>query len=512
MRMFRQSSGSNQGHLVLTQFDAYQDGVLTEAEMAAFCRHLNACEACRMRLESQIEIARRLAGEASPQAALSPAAVARIQQNVFSRMRRALIMNNVRAVTGATAAVAVLTLIVIFFVWQSRVITIVGIGGQLKPDLAPASQVVPEVEEVVVEEPVIEEPAVEVDAEPQAIVEPVTDAQLFEAVSAADAAAVEELLAAGANPDAVKPSGYPILKQAVLDSIKNHNTEIVTLLVENGANVNQLDGGGQAVLPLAAGASQFEVVQLLLKAGADPNGTSSVNVEDVGMLADAPALTHAILANNLEVVQLLIDHGADLALAESGAGLTPLHVAASLDRARVIEILLANGANPDPPGNKTPLHIASEIQKVRSAQVLLDGDANPNAQTERGKTALMYAVSLGQTPQFGSTGIVTVLLEGGADPNLADENGKTVLHYAAAKGKDDAMRILIAHGASMDLQDNDGNTALHSAARSGRNKGVSVLIELGAAVDLQNAEGQTPLDVAKNEPVAELLREAGAGE
>jgi ankyrin repeat protein len=411
----------------------------------------------------------------------------------------------------------VLALIVIFFVWQSRVINIVSISDQLKPDLAPVEQVVPEVVEVVVEEPVVEEPvveeaAVEVDAEPPAVVGPVTDEQLFEAVASADAAAVEELLAAGANPDAVKPSGYPILKQAVLDSIKSHNTEIVALLVENGADVNQLDGGGQAVLPLAAGAPQPEIVQLLLDAGADPNGRSSVNVEDVGMLASAPALTHAILANNLEVVELLIDRGADVELAESGGDLTPIHVAASLDRAPMIEILLKNGANPDPPGNKTPLHIASEIQKVRSAQVLLDGGANPNAQTERGKTALIYAVSLGQTPQFGSTGIVTVLLEGGADPNLADENGKTVLHYAAAKGKDEAVRILIAHGASIDLPDKDGNTALHSAARSGRTKVVAALIELGAALELQNGEGETPLDAAKNEPVAELLREAGAGE
>jgi ankyrin repeat protein len=356
------------------------------------------------------------------------------------------------------------------------------------------------------------EPSQMATEEPQtAVVGPITDEHLFEAVSAADAAAVEQLLAAGANPDAIKPSGYPILKQAVLDSIKSHNTEIVTLLVENGADVNQLDGGGNAVLPLAAGARQLDVVRLFLDAGADVNGTSTLIITDVGPLADAPAVIHAVVGNTIEVLELLISHGADLDKTETSSNKTALHIAATLDRAKIIELLLENGANPDPPGNKKPLHFASEIHKVKSAQALLNGGADPNAQTEAGKTPLMYAVSLGKTSQFGSTGIVTLLLENGADPNLTDENGKTVLHYAAAGiEKDEAVRILIEHGASIDLQDNYGNTALHVAAKNGRMEVVSTLIEEGTSLDMQNEEGQTPLDVAKNEPVIELLQKAAS--
>ncbi len=519
MRMFKQSSGSNQGHLALTHFDAYQDGVLTEAQKAAFRQHLDSCSECRASIESQIQITRQLVSEASPQATLSPAAVARIQKNVSSRMRRALIMNNVRNVTGATAAAAVLVLVVVFFVWQSRLIDIVGIGKPVQSDLVAMEQAVPEVEE----------PAVEADSEQPTVVEPVTDEQLFEAVSAADAAAVEQLLAAGANPDAIKPSGYPILKQAILDSIKSRNTDIVTLLVENGADVNQLDSAGNAMLPMAAaaGAPQLEVVQLLLDAGADPNGTSAVtdpylaaSVTWAGIdttFADSPALIHAVLGNNVDVVELLIAHGADLELAESSANLTALHTAAGYNRPTIVETLLAHGANPDPPGSRTPLQITSVFQDVRSAQILLDGGADPNAQTEKGETPLILAVNQRIAPRLDttapktSTGIVTVLLEGGADPNLADENGKTALHYAAAFGKDEAVQILIEHGASIDVQDNYSNTALHSAAKNGESKVLSILIEQGAALDIQNEEGQTALDVAKDEAIIELLTGAGAG-
>ena len=156
--------------------------MLTEAQTAAFRRHLDTCPQCRTWAENQVQITRQLISEASPPATLSPAAVARIQQNVFSRMRRALIMNNVRTVAGATAAVAVLALIVVFFVWQNRTLNTVGIVEQVVPQLPAVEQVIPEVDM-----------AAQATAEPAAV-ETITDEQLFEAVSAADAAAVERLL------------------------------------------------------------------------------------------------------------------------------------------------------------------------------------------------------------------------------------------------------------------------------------------------------------------------------
>jgi anti-sigma factor RsiW len=72
MPMLRQSPVSNQEHLALTHFDAYQDGMLTEEEQAAIRQHLDGCDECRARVESQMKITRQLVSEASPEATLPP--------------------------------------------------------------------------------------------------------------------------------------------------------------------------------------------------------------------------------------------------------------------------------------------------------------------------------------------------------------------------------------------------------------------------------------------------------
>jgi ankyrin repeat protein len=517
-RMFKKLFDSNGDHLAGAQFDAYRDGALTEVETAVYRKHLETCETCRTRFEKQVHIGRLLTREISPEAILSPAAAARIEQNISIRMRRALIMNNVRNVSSAVAAVAVLALIIILFVWQSRTVGLFGISKPVAPELAAVEEVVPEIEtadeaDAEVQEDLVAAEAITEEEPVEVALEVVSDEQLFEAVDARDAAAVKQLLEAGADPNAIKPSGYPVLKAAFLDGLKSNDMDIVTLLVENGADVNLVDGGGNAVLPLAASERKIEIVQLLLDAGADANGTSTIMVEDMeAVLKDAPAIMHAAIGNDLEVVERLIAHDADLDQAETLGNQTTLHVAAFLDRPKVIEMILANGANPDPPGSMTPLMIAADYQNLMSAEAMLAGGADPNAQTkQKRKSALMYGLSRGQDPSFTSIGITEVLLEGGADPNLQDDGGRTALHYAANQNKRAVIPLLIDFGAAIDMQDDSGNTALHLAAQRGRTELVGVLIEQGAALDLRNEEGQTAFDVAKNDEIRELLREAGAG-
>ena len=85
-------------------------------------------------------------------------------------------------------------------------------------------------------------------------------------------------------------------------------------------------------------------------------------------------------------------------------------------------------------------------------------------------------------------------------------------HYAAQQGKDYAIPILLVHGASVDKQNNAGNTALHLAAMGHRARTIPILLEHGASSDLKNSEGETALDVAKEDEIIEMLREAAVGE
>jgi CubicO group peptidase (beta-lactamase class C family) len=108
-------------HFVIAHFDAYQDGALSTTETAVYDRHLQTCAACAAWAQEQKDLGVRLRSEMAPLAALAPAAAARIQHNLYSSMKRAMIMNNIRNSVAAVGAIAVLALVVGAVAWwQSR--------------------------------------------------------------------------------------------------------------------------------------------------------------------------------------------------------------------------------------------------------------------------------------------------------------------------------------------------------------------------------------------------------
>ncbi len=444
MPILKRLSGSNEKHLATTHFDAYQDGALTEAQTATYRQHLAICHECQAWVDNQMRISQQLRSEASPPATLSPAAAARIQQNIYSRMRRAMIMNNVKSFVGATVVLALLAVVVGNFVWQSRNLEPVETEGQ---------------------------PALQLET-----VEGTLDDQLVEAVVANDAAAVKRLLEAGANPDVVDSAGNPIWKSALLGVQISGKPDIVGLLIEYGADPNGLDINGDAFLPQAAEMGQLEVVQLLLDAGADVNATMAFGEGDK-RFENATSLMGAASANHIEIVALLIAHGAEVNQVDSIYQRSALHTAAWENSVESVQILIDNGADLNRrstfSGGQTPLHFAAFNSAVEAVQVLIAAGADVDIQTEAGLTPLMNSLNWGFRNNLSE--IVTALLAGGANPNLQDGDGNTALHYASSKGWADP---------------------------------IPILIEYGAALDVMNNNGDTPLDVAETGEIAELLREA----
>ena len=117
MSFMQRNKESATEHFVVTHFDAYQDGTLAQTETAVYEQHLKTCRECREWALRQENLAARLEMEMAPAAALAPASAARIQQNLYSSMRRAVIMNNVRTSVAAVGAIAVLALIVGAVAW-----------------------------------------------------------------------------------------------------------------------------------------------------------------------------------------------------------------------------------------------------------------------------------------------------------------------------------------------------------------------------------------------------------
>jgi ankyrin repeat protein len=160
------------------------------------------------------------------------------------------------------------------------------------------------------------------------------DSPLVWACRAGHRAAAERLLDAGAYLRAEGLGGGPIEAAA-----QRGHLAMVEMLLARGADP-------QIALSHAATAGQLKIVRLLVSAGAS---------------ADAKALVAAVQAEQLESTRLLIAFGAPVN-EQSGAGFTGLHCAAYNGNTDILELLLAQGADPsiiDQDG-KTAAQIAEE--------------------------------------------------------------------------------------------------------------------------------------------------------
>lgn len=316
------------------------------------------------------------------------------------------------------------------------------------------------------------------------------------------AASAEALLNHGADPNARNPNGLTALHQAAAQGA----IKIIEVLVAHKADTNAIDDAGYTPLHGAIrygiGKGGIGVVEVLAKHGANANIQNG---------PDGKTLLHeAISEDKIDIIQLLLSHGADVN-AVSKHGATSLHFAASQGTTKIAELLLANNADlnaRDSWGN-TPLHNAIRsglrTQGIGIIQVLVKRGANINTKNDRdGKTPFHVAVSKGDVE------VVRLLLSHGADVNARDKYGATSLHSAASEGTTKIAELLLANKADINARDSFGNTPLHNAILSGLHiEGIGIietLIKQGANINAKNDNGETLLHLGISEGDAEVVQ------
>src|SRR5208283_3075670 len=153
-------------------------------------------------------------------------------------------------------------------------------------------------------------------------------------------------LAAGNLPskeDDRRSSGVPtkssekasIENQLGLAAARGHFMQVKSLL-DKGAPVDGKNTDGWTALMLASGNGRMDVMQLLIERGAD------INAKETG--AEVTSLMLASHQGQIEVVKLLLDKGAHID-AHAKNGETALMGASFEGRAEVVELLLERGAD-----------------------------------------------------------------------------------------------------------------------------------------------------------------------
>ncbi len=268
---------------------------------------------------------------------------------------------------------------------------------------------------------------------------------------------------------------------------------MVSLLIDNKADVNAQSETGRALLHVAVGkANRTQTLDTsIIKALLEAEGT---NVNAVDGDGKTP-LHEAAKSYDKEIVTVLLEAKGIYVTPLDNTSSTPLNLAFQQGRKHIVKILEETQQDIE------ALYSAVKSDNYEEVQSLLSKKVNVNSIDKNGKTPLHWAVGIGHKE------VVEALLGKGADVNTKNNYGNIPLHWAVGIGHKEIVEALLdKDGIDVNAQDNDGWTPLHFAAQNGEKDVVKALLDKGANVDVQNDEGETPFNSATDKGIQNLLQ------
>lgn len=259
------------------------------------------------------------------------------------------------------------------------------------------------------------------------------------------------------------------------------------------------------MLRTAAGLGQVDTATSLLEDHkVDPNAAE----EGTGLTA----LHQAVKIDQLVVVKILIDHGANWSTPD-GEGKTALHHSVHGRQLGCLEFLLCQGADTSLQdlGGMTVWHLAARESNVQALSILLSRPVNIASviglKAKDGRSALLY-VSANKSEEA-----MRLLVNAGSSLSDTASDGSSPLHYAASSGSLEVANFIFGQGIDPSVVNHDGSSAIHYAIENNsENLGemLHILIENGVDASQPRKDGCTPLKlivriIKVNSPSADQL-------
>ncbi|ARF02627.1 SWPV1-008 [Shearwaterpox virus] len=304
----------------------------------------------------------------------------------------------------------------------------------------------------------------------------IIDRLLFNCVRVKDYELVEILLSKQADINS------RLCVSSVCYAVNNEDIETVKLFLEKGFNVNSKDEIDNTALHYAVLSNNNNITQLLVDYKAD--------IKE----CDGYLLLHAVKANNIDIIKILLNNGINVNYVND-KGYTALHYAVENNKLDIVNLLLGKGAN---------IEIVNECSFINNIikfrftnyynmiELMLSYKANVN-NIHDNYAPLHLAIDEEDEE------IIKLLIRYGADINIKNTyNDSSPLHHAVKSVNKNILKILLDKGADVNSLNRYGCTPIYYAVCNNNIDVVNILLEYGADVNVIDLSGNTPLTVSGN--------------
>ncbi|KAL2428139.1 hypothetical protein ABEF91_007309 [Exophiala dermatitidis] len=352
---------------------------------------------------------------------------------------------------------------------------------------------------------------------------------------------VQLCLTYGGDANLMMPNGNTLLVQAIN---KTTPKKLLELMLNYGSDPNGKNSEGQTPLFTAIQEKRVDLMTLLLDHGADPNlpgpkhplWPSTYQPKALQLLLSRGADTKkcpgvlelATSINNVESVNILLKAGVDPNAKKDGI-YTPLCTAIRDNRAELVSLLLANGADPNVMASEYPAWKCVSHYRTQLLPQLIAAGADlhkpkgilEKAVAHNNKEALMYLLSQGVNPNDrspeGNTPLTTairddrgemvdILLSRGADPSVRGQEWPICM----AVKRPEILKKLLPHVSNP----RSVKGVMEQAVMANQLESIKLLLKAGVSVEDKTGGVFSPLTTAIREDRKDIVRflldEAGA--
>lgn len=249
----------------------------------------------------------------------------------------------------------------------------------------------------------------------------------------------------------------------------------------------------------------IDQIKALLYNNSDSNNAGTIENLNARDNNGNSALILAAEHGHIEIVEALIDEGADIEL-QNNRSETAYTKALQNGNTKILEILELAGAKIE----KTLAQIFDEYRDDTALVYIIElvQASGVSAKDYENDTALSLSID------YGYEDVAKALILEGADVSATSRWGYTMLIHAAGSGYVDIVQMILAQANTnntantLDINDNENvtqTTALIMAASRGNTEIVQMLILAGADTTLKDSENCTALIHASNEGFAEIV-------